>query len=52
MATDTQKNTVYVVAKRTSAATPEQFGLDIAQHFLDTYPILTACQIDVEETLW
>mmetsp|Transcript_10071 Transcript_10071/g.23216 ORF Transcript_10071/g.23216 Transcript_10071/m.23216 type:complete len:353 (-) Transcript_10071:288-1346(-) len=52
VATDTQKNTVYVVAKRTSASTPEQFGLDLAKHFLDTYPILSATQIEVEETLW
>ena len=52
VATDTQKNTVYIVAKRTDATSPEQFGVDIAKHFMDNYPILTACQIDVEETLW
>lgn len=52
VATDTQKNTVYVVAKRTEASTPEQFGIDIAQHFLKNYSMLTAVQIEVEETLW
>mmetsp|Transcript_25351 Transcript_25351/g.30049 ORF Transcript_25351/g.30049 Transcript_25351/m.30049 type:complete len:346 (+) Transcript_25351:36-1073(+) len=52
VATDTQKNTIYVVAKRTEAETPEQFGIDIAEHFLSNYPILTAVQIELEETLW
>lgn len=52
VATDTQKNTVYVVAKRTPAASPEQFGIDIARHFLTEYGDLTAVQVDVEEALW
>ena len=34
VATDTQKNTVYVVAKKTSATSPEEFGIELAQHFL------------------
>ena len=38
--------------QRTSAETPEHFGLDIARHFLKTYPILTAVDISVEEMLW
>lgn len=29
VATDTQRNTVYVVAKRTKANSPEQFGIDM-----------------------
>ena len=38
-----------MVAKRTEASTPEQFGLDIAAHFLKMYPILSACQIEVKK---
>mmetsp|Transcript_88695 Transcript_88695/g.177345 ORF Transcript_88695/g.177345 Transcript_88695/m.177345 type:complete len:345 (+) Transcript_88695:58-1092(+) len=52
VATDTQKNTVYVIAKRTAAESPEQFGLDLAKHFLRTYPVLTAAEVEVEECLW
>ena len=46
--TDTQKNTVYVVAKRSSATTPEGFGIDLAQHLLREYPMLTAVECDVK----
>jgi urate oxidase len=52
IATDTQKNTVYVVAKRTEAATPEDFGIELARHFLKEYAILSAVEIDVSETSW
>lgn len=52
VATDTQKNTVYVIAKRTKADSPEQFGLDLAKHFLQEYPILEACEIHVRMTKW
>jgi urate oxidase len=34
VATDTQKNTVYVIAKRTEANSPEQFGIDLCKHFI------------------
>jgi len=52
VATDTQKNTVYVVAKRTAAASPEQFGIDLARHFLAEYPVLSAVEIEVKQTTW
>eukprot|EP00937_MAST-01D_sp_MAST-1D-sp2_P002110 g2110.t1 len=52
VATDTQKNTVYVVAKRSPCRTPEELGLALAAHFLKEYPILTATEITVEETRW
>jgi hypothetical protein len=48
VATDTQKNTVYVVAKRTACETPEQFGIDVAEHLLREYPILS--KVEVETT--
>lgn len=52
VATDTQKNTVYVVAKRTACETPEQFGIDLAEHLLKEYPILSAVEIDVSQAPW
>jgi urate oxidase len=52
VATDTQKNTVYVVAKRTKADTPEQFGVDLVKHFISEYPILTAAEANVRMTIW
>lgn len=52
VSTDTQKNNVYVVAKRTAASSPEQFGIDIARHFLNEYPILTGVEINVQEQPW
>ena len=52
VATDTQKNTVYVVAKRTKCETPEQFGIDMAEHLLREYPILSAVEVDVSRAPW
>ncbi|GMI36080.1 hypothetical protein TeGR_g10544 [Tetraparma gracilis] len=52
VATDTQKNTVYVIAKRTEANSPEQFGIDLCKHFISEYPVLTAAQAEVRMTLW
>ena len=52
VATDTQKNTVYVVAKRTAAETPEDFGLAIAAHLLKEYKMLTKVEVEVEEQNW
>ena len=35
IATDTQKNTVYILAKQFGINTPEEFALRIAKHFID-----------------
>ena len=51
-ATDTQKNTVYIVAKRTDASTPEAFGVALCEHLLKEYPILSGCRADVESVEW
>mmetsp|Transcript_33862 Transcript_33862/g.101982 ORF Transcript_33862/g.101982 Transcript_33862/m.101982 type:complete len:728 (-) Transcript_33862:124-2307(-) len=52
VATDTQKNTVYVVAKRTDARTPEDFGVALCEHLLKEYPMLTKAKADVESVQW
>jgi len=52
VATDTQKNTVYVVAKRTKADTPEKFAVDLVKHFISEYEILTGAEATVRQTIW
>lgn len=52
VATDTQKNTCYVIAKRSAAMTPEGYGIDLATHFLKEYAMLEAVEIEVVEDLW
>lgn len=52
VATDTQRNTVYVVAKRTKADSPEQFGIDICTHFLTEYSMLSRVEADIKMTKW
>ncbi|EFJ50531.1 hypothetical protein VOLCADRAFT_73602 [Volvox carteri f. nagariensis] len=52
-ATDTQKNTVYVVAQRMSQkCTVEQFAIALAQHFVRTYPLVSKAKIYVEQKPW
>jgi urate oxidase len=38
VATDSQKNTLLVLAKRYGIKTPEEFTLLVVDHFLKTYP--------------
>ena len=38
IATDTQKNTVYILAKQHGITSPEEFGLLLATHFVSKYP--------------
>jgi urate oxidase len=52
VATDTQKNTVYVVAKRGQFNSPEGFGALICQHLLKEYPVLKGCQVQVNQVVW
>eukprot|EP00850_Spirogloea_muscicola_P014939 SM000111S18762 [mRNA] locus=s111:27990:29699:+ [translate_table: standard] len=53
VATDTIKNTVYVLAKRcTARLTAEDFAVRLAQHFLDTYSIVSGVDIAIVEKPW
>ena len=52
VATDTQRNTVYVVAKRTKADSPEQLAIDLCQHLLNEYPMLEAVEVEANQVLW
>jgi len=50
--TDTQKNTAFAFAKSKGVAAIEDFGLDLARHFVhDVEPVLGA-RIEVEEYAW
>jgi urate oxidase len=52
-ATDTQKNTVYYVAKQlTSYSSPEQFALAIGSHFVKEYPLVSRAKITVKLLPW
>ena len=52
VATDTQKNTVYVIAKRTKADSPEQFAINLVKHFVSEYEILTGAEAVVRQVIW
>lgn len=52
-ATDTQKNTVYVVAKRMAKrCSVEQYAAALAQHFVTTYPRVSRAKVWVEQAPW
>jgi urate oxidase len=52
-ATDTQKNTVYYIAKQMSQrCSPEEYALALARHFVKTYPLVSKAKITVEESPW
>ncbi len=52
VATDTMKNTVYIVAKQQGVANVESYGRALAGHFLKEYPQVARATIELEEHLW
>ncbi|MEV6769216.1 factor-independent urate hydroxylase [Nocardia sp. NPDC051030] len=50
--TDTQKNTVYAFAKQHGIASPEDFGLVLARHFVDSQPSIGHARVELEEYEW
>jgi urate oxidase len=50
--TDTQKNTVFSFAKEKGIESPEQFGLELADHFLAASARADGARIEVEEANW
>jgi urate oxidase len=52
VATDTQKNSVYLVAKRCQFDSPEGFGALLCKHFLKEYPMLDAVDVKVDQVVW
>lgn len=52
-ATDTQKNTCYVVAKRMSSrCSPEEYAIALAKHFVQQYPRISKAKIEVLQSGW
>lgn len=52
-ATDTQKNTVYYIAKKLPPhSSPEDFAISLAKHFVGTYPLVSKAKIWVEQMNW
>ncbi|GAB7364558.1 hypothetical protein MBLNU230_g5365t1 [Neophaeotheca triangularis] len=52
VATDTQKQTIYLLAKQNSINPPESFAAKTAQHFLDTYPHIDKAEVHVIVHRW
>jgi urate oxidase len=50
--TDTMKNTVYSIARCSSAACIEDFAKDLIAHFLTTYARAESVAVDIKEKLW
>ena len=50
--TDTQKQTAYAYAKEKGIAEIENYGLDLARHFVDDIVPVTGARIEVEEYAW
>jgi urate oxidase len=52
VATDTQKNTVYALAKDHFNSSIEDFGLYLANHFISNSPQITQVTIEIAENAW
>ncbi|GJP78644.1 hypothetical protein CLOP_g8921 [Closterium sp. NIES-67] len=53
VATDTMKNTVYVLAKQCSSELPpELFAIKLGRHFVSFYDVVTAASIRIVEQPW
>ena len=50
--TDTQKNTIYALAKEKFTSSIERFALDLAQHFMSGNPQLSQASVEIEEHLY
>ncbi|XP_068141669.1 uricase [Drosophila tropicalis] len=52
VATDSQKNTVYLLAKKHGIESPEMFALLLAKHFLNKYSHVEEAHVHVEAYPW
>jgi len=52
IATDSQKNTVYILAKQHGVENPEKFGILLARHFIDKYPWVVRAKISLVQHPW
>jgi len=52
LATDTMKNTVYFVARSSSATTMEAYAMELADYLLSRNPQVSSAAIRIESALW
>ncbi|KAF2865867.1 hypothetical protein BDV95DRAFT_585235 [Massariosphaeria phaeospora] len=52
VATDTQKQTCYILAKQNPINPPEQFAAVIGTHFVETYPHIHATHVKIIQHRW
>lgn len=52
VATDTIKNTVYVLAKENDFDSVEQFAVILCKHFVNTYPQVSEVKVDLAQDAW
>jgi urate oxidase len=50
--TDSQKNTVYAFARTYGIASPEEFALLLARHFVSAQPAVHRARVRIEEYAW
>ncbi|MGC1421582.1 MAG: urate oxidase [Terracidiphilus sp.] len=50
--TDTMKNTVYSIARRSSAATIEEFAMELGDYLLNNNPQVSKASIEIDEKCW
>jgi urate oxidase len=52
IATDSMKNTVYVLAREKSFDSPEAFGVELAHHFCKSYEQVQTATVLIRQSLW
>eukprot|EP00088_Acartia_fossae_P052184 TRINITY_DN5880_c0_g1_i13.p1 TRINITY_DN5880_c0_g1~~TRINITY_DN5880_c0_g1_i13.p1 ORF type:complete len:303 (-),score=65.14 TRINITY_DN5880_c0_g1_i13:87-995(-) len=52
IATDSQKNTVYILAKQFGVECVEEFGMRLANHFINKYPWVMKARISITQHPW
>ncbi len=52
VATDSMKNTVYVLAREHGVTSIERFALLLATHFAETYSAVSSASVDIEQEVW
>ena len=52
VATDSMKNTVYLLAKDNPLESPESFALHLAKHFVATYPQVSRAIVNADQSSW
>jgi len=52
LATDTMKNTVYAVARISTASTPEDFALELASFLASRNPRVSSVRVSIEAKFW